>query len=121
MSEEVRAIEVVEEQRTQAQEPAEPQSRSAQDDKKYSDKDVDAIIAKKFAQWQNKQEKNANRARQINKRTAREKQGPFIAKIANEITFHSRKGIAPSQVLTVHVVRITDKNHVRMSIDYMME
>lgn len=43
------------------------------DEKKYSDKDVDAIIDKKFAQWQKKQEEKIAEAERLAKMSAEEK------------------------------------------------
>lgn len=70
MDEELQAAAVVE---TEVQtEPAEPEVQP-QDDKKYSDKDVDAIIAKKYAAWKSKQEAEANEAKKLAKMNAEEK------------------------------------------------
>ena len=37
--------------------PEEPTVKESEDEKKYSDKDVDEILNKKFARWQEKQQK----------------------------------------------------------------
>lgn len=44
------------------------------DEKKYSDKDLDEIIGKKFAAWQKKQEKAVDEAKKFEQMTAEEKQ-----------------------------------------------
>lgn len=44
------------------------------DEKKYSDKDLDEIIGKKFAAWQKKQEKAVDEAKKLEQMTAEERQ-----------------------------------------------
>lgn len=71
MNEETQTVEVetVEEQKV----PAEP-TQQPQDEKKYTDADVDAIIDKKFAKWKSEQEAKENEAKKLAKMNADEKQ-----------------------------------------------
>ncbi|MHA3042144.1 DUF4355 domain-containing protein [Streptococcus sp. 517s] len=71
MNEETQTVEVetVEEQKV----PAEP-TPQPQDEKKYTDADVDAIIDKKFAKWKSEQEARENEAKKLAKMNADEKQ-----------------------------------------------
>lgn len=71
MNEETQTVEVetVEEQKV----PAEP-TQQPQDEKKYTDADVDAIIDKKFAKWKSEQEARENEAKKLTKMNADEKQ-----------------------------------------------
>lgn len=73
MNEETQTVEVetVEEQKV----PAEPTIETQpQDEKKYTDADVDAIIDKKFAKWKSEQEAKENEAKKLAKMNADEKQ-----------------------------------------------
>ena len=58
MNEETQTVETVEEQKV----PAEPE-KQPQDEKKYTDADVNAIIDKKFAKWKSEQEAKENEAK----------------------------------------------------------
>ena len=69
MNEETQTVETVEEQKV----PAEP-APQPQDEKKYTDADVDAIIDKKFAKWKSEQEAKENEAKKLAKMNADEKQ-----------------------------------------------
>ena len=69
MNEETQTVETVEEQKV----PAEP-TPQPQDEKKYTDADVDAIIDKKFAKWKSEQEAKENEAKKLAKMNADEKQ-----------------------------------------------
>ena len=69
MNEEIQTVETVEEQKV----PAEP-AQQPQDEKKYTDADVDAIIDKKFAKWKSEQEAKENEAKKLAKMNADEKQ-----------------------------------------------
>lgn len=69
MNEETQTVETVEEQKV----PAEP-VQQPQDEKKYTDADVDAIIDKKFAKWKSEQEAKENEAKKLAKMNADEKQ-----------------------------------------------
>ena len=71
MNEETQTVETVEEQVV----PAEPTIETQpQDEKKYTDADVDAIIDKKFAKWKSEQEAKENEAKKLAKMNADEKQ-----------------------------------------------
>lgn len=71
MNEETQTVETVEEQVV----PAEPTiENQPQDEKKYTDADVDAIIDKKFAKWKSEQEAKENEAKKLAKMNADEKQ-----------------------------------------------
>ena len=69
MNEETQTVETVEEQKV----PAEP-AQQPQDEKKYTDADVNAIIDKKFAKWKSEQEAKENEAKKLAKMNADEKQ-----------------------------------------------
>ena len=60
MNEETQTVETVEEQKV----PAEPE-KQPQDEKKYTDADVNAIIDKKFAKWKSEQEAKENEAKKL--------------------------------------------------------
>ena len=71
MNEETQTVETVEAQGV----PAEPTiEKQPQDEKKYTDADVDAIIDKKFAKWKSEQEAKENEAKKLAKMNADEKQ-----------------------------------------------
>ena len=69
MNEETQTVETVEEQKV----PAEP-TEQPQDEKKYTDADVNAIIDRKFAKWKSEQEAKENEAKKLAKMNADEKQ-----------------------------------------------
>ena len=69
MNEETQTVETVEAQGV----PAEP-TPQPQDEKKYTDAEVDAIIDKKFAKWKSEQEAKDNEAKKLAKMNADEKQ-----------------------------------------------
>ena len=73
MNEETQTVEVetVEAQGVPAEPTNEPQP---QDEKKYTDADVDEIINKKFAKWKSEQEAKENEAKKLAKMNADEKQ-----------------------------------------------
>ena len=73
MNEETQTVEV---ETVEAQGvPAEPTIETQpQDEKKYTDADVDAIIDKKFAKWKSEQEAKENEAKKLAKMNADEKQ-----------------------------------------------
>nr|DAP66054.1 MAG TPA: capsid scaffolding protein [Caudoviricetes sp.] len=71
MNEETQTVETVEEQVV----PAEPTKETQpQDEKKYTDAEVDAIIDKKFAKWKSELEAKENEAKKLAKMNADEKQ-----------------------------------------------
>ena len=69
MNKETQTVETVEEQKVAAEPVPEPQ-----DEKKYTDADVDAIIDRKFAKWKSEQEAKENEAKKLAKMNADEKQ-----------------------------------------------
>lgn len=71
MNEETQTVETVEVQEV----PAEPTiENQPQDEKKYTDAEVDEIINKKFAKWKSEQEAKENEAKKLAKMNADEKQ-----------------------------------------------
>ena len=71
MNEETQTVETVE----VLEVPAEPTiEKQPQDEKKYTDAEVDAIIDKKFAKWKSEQEAKENEAKKLAKMNADEKQ-----------------------------------------------
>lgn len=71
MNEETQTVETVEEQVVPAEPTNEPQP---QDEKKYTDAEVDEIINKKFAKWKSEQEAKESEAKKLAKMNAGEKQ-----------------------------------------------
>ncbi|HFI0151088.1 TPA: DUF4355 domain-containing protein [Streptococcus suis] len=72
MNEETQNVEVVEDDKKVAAEP-EQVIEDPKDEKKYTDAELDAIIGRKFAQWKEKQEKEADEAKRLAKMNAEEK------------------------------------------------
>ena len=71
MNEKTQTVETIEWQEV----PAEPTiDKQPQDEKKYTDAEVDAIIDKKFAKWKSEQEAKENEAKKLAKMNADEKQ-----------------------------------------------
>lgn len=66
MAEETQVVETVEEQVV-------PEAKQPQDEKKYTDADVDAIIDKKFAKWKSEQEAEKSEAKKMAKMNEKEK------------------------------------------------
>lgn len=110
MNEETQTVETVEEQKV----PAEP-AQQPQDEKKYTDADVDAIIDKKFAKWKSEQEAKENEAkklRQMNEAQKaeyeQEKQRAYIAELEAKI---NRSGLEreASKMLSEGGIAVDDK------------
>ena len=110
MNEETQTVETVEEQKV----PAEP-APQPQDEKKYTDADVDAIIDKKFAKWKSEQEAKENEAkklRQMNETQKaeyeQEKQRAYIAELEAKI---NRSGLEreASKMLSEGGIAVDDK------------
>lgn len=110
MNEETQTVETVEEQKV----PAEP-APQPQDEKKYTDADVDAIIDKKFAKWKSEQEAKENEAkklRQMNEAQKaeyeQEKQRAYIAELEAKI---NRSGLEreASKMLSEGGIAVDDK------------
>lgn len=82
MNEETQTVEVetVEEQKV----PAEP-TQQPQDEKKYTDAEVDAIIDKKFAKWKSEQEAKENEAKKLAKMNADQKQEYWLNQREQEL------------------------------------
>ncbi len=87
MNEETQTVETVEEQKV----PAEPE-KQPQDEKKYTDADVNAIIDKKFAKWKSEQEAKENEAKKLREMNEnqkaeyeRKKQADYIAELEAKI------------------------------------
>ena len=71
--------------------PAEPE-KQPQDEKKYTDADVNAIIDKKFAKWKSEQEAKENEAKKLREMNEnqkaeyeRKKQADYIAELEAKI------------------------------------
>lgn len=69
MENETQNVEVIEETKVTA----EPEQTESQDEKKYSDSDVDAIVKKKYAKWQKEQDAKVDEAKKLAKMNADEK------------------------------------------------
>lgn len=72
MNEEKQNVEVVEDDKKVAAEPEQTKSKP-QDEKKYTDAEVDAIINKKFAKWSKEQEDKQSEAKKLAKMNEDEK------------------------------------------------
>ncbi|HFI0256469.1 TPA: DUF4355 domain-containing protein [Streptococcus suis] len=72
MNEETQNVEAVKDDKKVAAEP-EQVIEDPKDEKKYTDAELDAIIGRKFAQWKEKQEKEADEAKRLAKMNAEEK------------------------------------------------
>lgn len=72
MNEETQNVEIVEEKEQVTAEP-EQTPKQSQDEKKYTDAEVDEIINKKYAKWQAKREAEENEAKKLAKMNADEK------------------------------------------------
>nr|DAW59235.1 MAG TPA: capsid scaffolding protein [Caudoviricetes sp.] len=82
MNEETQTVEV---ETVEVQEvPAEP-TQQPQDEKKYTDADVDAIIDKKFAKWKSEQEAKENEAKKLAKMNADQKQEYWLDQREQEL------------------------------------
>lgn len=82
MNEETQTVEV---ETVEVQEvPAEP-TQQPQDEKKYTDADVDAIIDKKFAKWKSEQEAKENEAKKLAKMNADEKKDYQLKQLEQEL------------------------------------
>lgn len=128
MNEETQTVEVVEEE---TKVPAEPVETQPQDEKKYTDADVDEIINKKFAKWKSDQEAKESEAKKLAKMNAEDKQKYEFEKRAQELadreaeitkreltaeakTILSERGLP---IELVNVVNLADADSVRDSID----
>ena len=67
------------------------QNGSKGNELKYSDKDVDDILNKKFAEWQKKQEKKESEAERLGKMTAEEKANERIKALEDKLAAAERK------------------------------
>ncbi|MDG3141446.1 DUF4355 domain-containing protein [Streptococcus suis] len=70
MAEETQTVEVLE---NEGRVPAEPETKQAHDEKKYTDAEVDAIIDKKFAKWKAEQEAKEDEAKKLASMNEKEK------------------------------------------------
>ncbi|CCI63627.1 phage protein [Streptococcus dysgalactiae subsp. equisimilis] len=78
MAEETQTVETVEEQVV-------PEAKQPQDEKKYTDADVDAIIDKKFAKWKSEQEAEKSEAKKMAKMNEKEKADYEKQKLLDEL------------------------------------
>lgn len=131
MAEENQTVETVEESTA----PAEPVDAQPQDEKKYTDADVDNIINQKFAKWKADQEAKETEAKKLAKMTADDKQKYELDKRAQELA--EREAEIAKRELTaeaksilgernlpielIDVVNLTDADSVRSSIDAVQQ
>ena len=117
-------VEVVETDKTAA---GSEQSES-QDEKKYTDADVDAIIDKKFAKWRADQEAKESEAKKLAKMNADDKQAYQLKKREQE--FNKRELTAEAKSILserglpielVNNVNLTDADSVHESIDQLQK
>lgn len=62
-----------------------PEAKQPQDEKKYTDADVDAIIDKKFAKWKSEQEAEKSEAKKMAKMNEKEKADYEKQKLLDEL------------------------------------
>ena len=117
--------------KTDDQVPAEPKTPEPQDEKKYTDAEVDVIIDKKFAKWKSEQEAKENEAKKLAKMNADEKQKYQLdqreqeladrekAIARKELTAEARSMLSERDlpVELVDVVNLTDADSVTESIN----
>lgn len=106
---------VVEEVVEETKATAEPEESQQQDEKKYTDADVDAIINKRFAKWKKEQEAKQNEAEKLAKMNAdekadyeREKLLKEVEELRNEKTINGLKDVS-RKMLAEAEVSIGDK------------
>ena len=126
MNEETQTVETVEEQKV----PAEP-TQQPQDEKKYTDAEVDAIIDKKFAKWKAEQEAKESEAKKLAKMNADEKKDYQLKQREQELATReaeiTRKELTAEAktmlserdlpIELVDVVNLTDADSVSESIN----
>nr|DAP78340.1 MAG TPA: capsid scaffolding protein [Caudoviricetes sp.] len=117
--------------KTDGQAPAEPKTPEPQDEKKYTDAEVDEIIDKKYAKWKAEQEAKESEAKKLAKMNADEKKDYQLkqreqelatreAEIARkELTAEARSMLSERDlpVELVDVVNLTDADSVTESIN----
>ena len=74
---------------TEPKEPAEP--KGGAEEKKYSDADVDKLINKKFAEWQQKKDKELDEAKKLANMNAQQKAEHERDKLQKELDEYKRK------------------------------
>lgn len=67
------------------------EQQNQNNDKKYSDKDLDEIIGRKFAKWQKDQEKAVSEAKKLEKMNAEEKAKYERDKLQKELDSYKKK------------------------------
>lgn len=72
-------------------EPTPEDSKPKADEKKYTDKDVDEIINKKFAKWQAEQDAKIEEAKKLSKMNEAEKQAHELKKAQEQLAEYQRK------------------------------
>lgn len=117
--------------KTDSQAPAEPKTSEPQDEKKYTDAEVDEIIDKKYAKWKSEQEAKESEAKKLAKMNADEKKDYQLkqreqeladreAEITRkELTAEARSMLSERDlpVELVDVVNLTDADSVTESIN----
>ena len=117
--------------KTYSQAPAEPKTSEPQDEKKYTDAEVDEIIDKKYAKWKSEQEAKESEAKKLAKMNADEKKDYQLkqreqeladreAEITRkELTAEARSMLSERDlpVELVDVVNLTDADSVTESIN----
>ena len=116
---------------TDGQAPAEPKTPEPQDEKKYTDAEVDEIIDKKYAKWKSEQEAKESEAKKLAKMNADEKKDYQLkqreqeladreAEITRkELTAEARSMLSERDlpVELVDVVNLTDADSVTESVN----
>lgn len=71
--------------------PSDKEQQNQNNDKKYSDKELDEIIGRKFAKWQKDQEKAVSEAKKLEKMNAEEKAKYERDKLQKELDSYKKK------------------------------
>lgn len=71
--------------------PSDKEQQNQNNDKKYSDKDLDEIIGRKFAKWQKEQDKAVNEAKKLADMNAQQKAEYERDKLQKELDSYKKK------------------------------
>ena len=84
-------------------------SEQNEPEKKYTDDDVDKLIAKKYAEWQKKHEKKASEAERLAKMSAEEKAEERMKSLEKRIAEYEKKSVRDGMVKQARSI-LNEKN-----------
>ena len=84
-------------------------SEQDEPEKKYTDDDVDKLIAKKYAEWQKKHEKKASEAERLAKMSAEEKAEERMKSLEKRIAEYEKKSVRDGMVKQARSI-LNEKN-----------